>query len=102
MGVTSESDVLESGHVTTTVAIGQTAGGVDSEGAPLLMGMACCFDLRFLAQYGPRIDKPVHCICAPSAFLVRMHFPRLTSHEVRMTSDVDSMFTQTPTLCLRP
>lgn len=38
----------------------------------LSVGMACCFDLRFpvfLARYGPRVPSPVHCVCAPSAFL---------------------------------
>ena len=36
--------------------------------APVSVGMACCYDLRFpvfLARYGPRVDSPAHCICAP-------------------------------------
>ena len=65
MGITSESDVLAAGTDPATFT-------VPGDGSGLLVGMACCFDLRFpvfLAQYGPRVPSPVHCVCAPSAFL---------------------------------
>lgn len=66
MGITSESDVLAAGSETVTFTV------MGEEESALLVGMACCFDLRFpvsLAKYGPRVPAPVHCICAPSAFL---------------------------------
>ncbi len=61
LGITSESDVFEAGDATTTF---------DARG--FRVGLACCFDLRFpewLRRYGPRGDRPVDVVCAPSAFL---------------------------------
>jgi predicted amidohydrolase len=84
MGITSESDVLTPGTLWCEGAQARVSCdwiyAISLPGAQeitfamsgLSVGMACCFDLRFpvfLARYGPRVPSPVHCICAPSAFL---------------------------------
>jgi predicted amidohydrolase len=68
MGITSESDVLQPGVSHTKFSARAGSLGED----PLLVGMACCFDLRFpewLSGYGPRGKAPVDVMLAPSAFL---------------------------------
>ncbi|KAL1510538.1 hypothetical protein AB1Y20_006841 [Prymnesium parvum] len=66
LGITSESDILTAGTEPTTFEM----PGLP----PTLVGMLCCFDLRFrdlLAQYGPNqlAHGPCAILCAPSAFL---------------------------------
>ena len=81
LGITSEADVLTAGEPNVTIRCAvdgeqAPAGGAAAAADPLLVGMACCFDLRFprwLARYGPRRVEdgppPVDVLCAPSAFL---------------------------------
>ena len=65
LGVTSESDVFTPGWEPASF----DAGGDD----PFLVGLVCCFDLRFpafLAAYGPYAGGPrADVLAAPSAFL---------------------------------
>lgn len=67
LGITSESDVLTAGDECVSVEV------LDDALAPVRVGMACCFDLRFaafLGRYGHmHSDQPIDVLCAPSAFL---------------------------------